>query len=90
MRLVRRWVPTRELGGVGDSTAAALEWLDAVRERAWGLTRLRLDAALYAPAPPRTPKPNGRPRKQGRQLPLRAHLVAAPTTPWQPVTMAPW
>src|SRR5262245_60378719 len=27
--------------------------------------RLRLDAALYDPAPPRTPRQNGRPRKKG-------------------------
>jgi hypothetical protein len=46
IRLVRRWVPTRELVGVGDRTYAALEWLDDVRERACVITRLRLDAAL--------------------------------------------
>jgi hypothetical protein len=69
VRLVRRWVPSRELVVVGDSTYAALEWLDAVRERVCVITRLRLDAALYAPAPPRKPKQNGRPRKQGRRLP---------------------
>jgi DDE superfamily endonuclease len=75
---------------VGDSTYAALEWLDAVRDSACVITRLRLDAALYAPAPPWKPKQNGRPRKQGRRLPALAHLVAAPTTPWQLVKMAPW
>jgi hypothetical protein len=90
VRLVRRWVPTRELVIVGDSTYAALEWLDAVRDSACVITRLRLDAALYAPAPPRKPKQNGRPRKKGRRLPTLAHLVAAPTTPWQLVKIAPW
>jgi DDE superfamily endonuclease len=65
VQLVRRWVPTRELVVVGDSTYAALAWLDAVRESACVITRLRLDAALYAPAPPRRPKQNGRPRKEG-------------------------
>jgi hypothetical protein len=90
VRLVRRWVPTRELVVVGDSTDAALEWLDAVRASACVVTRLRLDAALYAPAPPRKPKQNGRPRKKGRRLPTLAHLVEAPTTPWPLVTVAPW
>jgi hypothetical protein len=90
VRLVRRWLPTRELVVVGDSTYAALEWLDAVRESACMITRLRLDAALYAPAPPRKPKQNGRPRKKGIRLPTLAHLVAAPTTPWELVTVAPW
>jgi DDE superfamily endonuclease len=90
VRLVRRWLPTRELVVVGDSTYAALEWLDAVRERAGVITRLRLEAALYAPAPPRKPQQNGRPRKKGMRLPTLAHLVAAPTPPWKPVTVAPW
>lgn len=90
VRLVRRWVPSRELVVVGDSTYAALEWLDAVRGSACVITRWRLDAALYAPAPPRKPKQNGRPRKKGMRLPTLAHLVASPTTPWKLVTMAPW
>jgi hypothetical protein len=87
---VRRWLPGRELVVVGDSAYAALEWLDAVRESVCVMTRLRLDAALDTPAPPRSPKQNGRPRKQGGRLPTLAHVVAAPTTPWKPVTVAPW
>jgi DDE superfamily endonuclease len=90
VQLVRRWVPTRELVVVGDSTYAALEWLDAVRESACVITRLRLDAALYAPAPPRRPKQNGRPRKKGMRLPTLAHRAADPTTCWQLVTVVPW
>lgn len=34
-----------------------------------GIARLRLDAALYAPAPPRPPRQNGRLRKKGIRLP---------------------
>jgi DDE superfamily endonuclease len=90
VKLVRQWLPTRELVIVGDSTYAALEWLDAVRESACIITRLRLDAALYAPAPPRKPRQNGRPRKKGIRLPTLAHLVTDPATCWQRVTVAPW
>jgi hypothetical protein len=90
VRLARRWLPGRELVVVGESTYAALEWLDAVRESACVITRLRLDAALDAPAPPRKPKQTGRPRKKGLRLPTRAHRVADPATPWKLVTMAPW
>ena len=90
VQLVRRWVPTRELVVVGDSTYAALEWLDAVPESACVITRLRLDAALYAPAPPRKPKQNGRPRQKGRRLPTLAHRVTDPTTCWKLITVAPW
>ena len=75
VKLVRRWLPTSEIVIVGDSPDAALEWLDAVRAKACIITRLRLDAALYAPAPPRQPKQHGRPRKKGRRLPTLAPLV---------------
>jgi hypothetical protein len=54
------------------------------------ITRLRLDAALYAPAPPRKPKHNGRPRKKGMRLPTLAHLITDPATCWKLVTGAPW
>jgi hypothetical protein len=46
LRLVRRWLPTRELVVVGDTTYSAREWRDAVRQDACVLTRVRRDAAL--------------------------------------------
>lgn len=90
LRLVRRWLPTRELVVVGDNTYAALEWLDAVRQAGCVMTRVRLDAALYAPAPPRRPRQNGRPRKKGVRLPTLAQVLVNPTTGWKTVTIAPW
>jgi hypothetical protein len=56
--VVRRWWPDRALIAVADSTYAALEFLAACQS--WArpvtvVTRLRLDAALYLPAPPRYP-----------------------------------
>ena len=72
VRLVRRWLPEQALIVVGDSAYAALERLDAVRHAVCVITRLRLDAALYEPAPPRQARQNGRPRKKGRRCqPLR-------------------
>ena len=38
---------------VADSTFAVLELLAALRPQMTYIARLRLDAALYAPAPPR-------------------------------------
>jgi hypothetical protein len=90
LRLVRRWRPARELVVVGDHTYAALEWLEAVRKTVCVITRLRLDAALYEPAPPRKPKQNGRPRKKGKRLPTPAQVLAHPSTHWQMVTIAQW
>jgi hypothetical protein len=90
VRLVRRWLPTRELVVVGDQTYAALEWLDVVRDAACVITRLRLDAALYEPAPPRQPRQNGRPRKKGKRLPTLEKVLTGAMTHWTTVTMANW
>lgn len=60
--LVRRWVPKRPIVVVADSSFAALELLDAVRHKLCMVTRLRLDAALYDPAPERASGMRGRPR----------------------------
>ncbi len=70
--VVRRWWPERAIVAVADSGYAALAFLAACR--AWRqpvtvVTRLRLDAALYAPAPPRRPHQHGRPRLKGARLP---------------------
>ena len=63
MLQARRWLPGRELVVVADSASAALEFLAAVsRHGAACTTRLRLNAALYDPAPPRLPGTKGRPR----------------------------
>ena len=90
---VRRASPDRPLVAVADSTSAAIELLAACR--AWPqpvtiVTRLRLDAALYEPAPPRRPRQTGRPRLKGKRLPTLAAVAADPTTTWVPVTVAHW
>ena len=62
---VRRWLPHRAIVLVADSSFAALELLEALRQLSTPVhvvTRLRLDAALYHPAPERQAKQMGRPR----------------------------
>ena len=88
--LVRHWLLERELVVVGDSTYAALEWLDAVRHAVCVITRLRLDAALYEPAPPRQPRQNGRPRKKGQRLPTLEWVLTDASTCWITVTVTNW
>ena len=83
---VRRWLPGRRLVVVADGGYAVLELLAACRRLTNPvvmITRLRLDAALYDPAPPRKPGTNGRPRLKGERQPTLAARVVDPTTVWQ-------
>jgi len=87
----RRWIPGRALVLVADSSFAALELLASlVQQGVTCVTRLRLDAALYTPAPPRQPKTIGRPRTKGERLPTLAEVLADPTTAWQRVVVPDW
>ena len=91
LRLVSRWLAHRPVVVVADSSFAALELLAAVRSDTLSvITRLRLDAALYEPAPPRTPGQPGRPRKKGQRLPTLEQVAADPNTAWQRLTMKQW
>ncbi len=95
---VCRWVPARGLIFVADGGYSALELLNwcgrAARRRRSGaalafITRLRLDAALYEPAPVRRPGQTGRPRIKGRRLPTLAKRLADPATKWRTAAL-PW
>jgi hypothetical protein len=87
----RRWLPNRELVVVADSAFAALEWLHAlVRQNVTVITRLRLDAALYQPAPFRPPGTNGRPRKVGKRLSTLRQVLRHKATRWERLTVPNW
>jgi len=91
--LVRRWCPEREIVAVADGGYAALKLLDRCRrlsEPITFITRLRLDAALYEPAPPRHCGQIGRPRLKGDRLPNLSVLAEDPTTEWAPITLNNW
>ena len=86
--LARRWLPGREIVLVSDSGFSALDFLAALARRGMiCITRLRLDAALYEPAPPRRPGTIGRPRTKGKRLPTLAAVLADPGTLWQRVAV---
>ena len=90
---VRRWCPDRVLVVVADSSFAALELLWSVAHMPQPLcliTRLRLDAALYDPAPPRLPGTKGAPRKKGKRQPTLAQVLANPETCWTEVRVPGW
>jgi len=82
---LRRWLPDRPLVVVADATYAVLDllaWCGRLRVPVTMIVRLRLDAALYAPAPPRQPGQRGRPRVKGPRLPSLEQRVGDPTTTW--------
>jgi DDE superfamily endonuclease len=91
IRQLRRWLPGRRLVVVADSSYAVLELLACAArmiEPVILVTRLRLDAALYDPAPARKPGTTGRPRKKGARQPTLAQRLTDPDTVWQSITVA--
>jgi hypothetical protein len=92
MRLLIRWVPGRQLIFVGDGSFATLELLHAVRHmpNAHLITRLRLDAELWNPAPERKPRQQGRPRVKGARRPSPKQRLDDPNTPWTRMEVEQW
>ena len=92
--VVRRWWPDRPIVAVTDSTYAARAFLAGCRRAEPApitvVTHLRLDAALYEPAPPRRPHQTGHPRLKGERLPTLAAVAADPPTAWAGVRVAHW
>ena len=88
--LIKRWLPERTLVFVGDSSFAALDLLNAVKDKVTVVTRLRLDAALYKRAATRKPGQLGRPRKKGVRLPTLQAVIENPKTKWKRVIIGRW
>ena len=75
-----RWFPEKKLVFVGDASCAALDLLNAVREKVTVVTKLRLDAALYEVTPERRQGEMGRPRRKGNRLPTFNEVIKNPAT----------
>ena len=74
---VRRWYPQREIVAVADRAYASLKLLERCRKLSdpiTFITRLRLDAALYEPTPPR--------RRGHREGDLASRVSACPIFLW--------
>ena len=88
---LRRWLPDRPIVVVADSSYAALDLLhfcQSMVQPVTLITRLRLDAALYEPAPRRLPGQMGRPRLKGQRLPTLKELLNRPDTRWSRTSVA--
>ena len=82
---LRRWLPHRPLVLVGDNGYAVLDLLhccQSLREPVTLIARLRLDAALYAPTPPRPPGQKGRSALKGPRRPSLKTLLDQPQVTW--------
>jgi DDE superfamily endonuclease len=91
--LVRRWYPDREIVAVADGTYSSLKLLDRCRRLSnpiTFITRLRLDAALYEPPPPRRRGQIGRPRLKGERVANLSVVAEDPDAEWEPITVAGW
>ena len=89
---LRRWIPDRRLVVVGDGTYATNElasFCSKLANPVTLITRLRLDAALFDPAPPRLPGTKGRPRVKGKRQPTLEKRICDPAAEWSRITI-PW
>jgi hypothetical protein len=90
---VRRWLPTRDLVIVADSSFAVIPLLARMRRLpnpVCMITRFRLDAGLYEPAPARKPHQPGRTRVKGQRLPTLESIAQQRKTRWTRVTIPDW
>jgi hypothetical protein len=92
IRLLSRWLPRRQLVFVGDSSFATLELLHRVQQTANAsmITRLRLDAELWDPAPERKPGQMGRPRVKGGRRRSPQQRLEDDKTKWTKLSVDPW
>ena len=82
---LRRWLPHRPLVLVGDNGYAVLDLLhccQSLREPVTLIARLRLDATLYAPAPPRPPGQKGRSALKGQRRPSLKTILDQDHVAW--------
>ncbi|MCA1699945.1 MAG: transposase, partial [Actinobacteria bacterium] len=85
IELVAARYPGRRIDVVGDA-AFACKALAALPKQLTLTARLRSNAAIYAPAPPRTGK-RGRPRTKGERLGDPRELARAGASQWRTVTV---
>lgn len=86
VELVAARYPTRRIDVVGDAAFGA-KALGGLPEHVTVTCRLRANAAIYAPTPPRTGR-RGRPRVKGERLGNPRELAQAPASQWRTVTVA--
>ena len=87
---LRRWLPKTDIVVVADASFAVLDLLSLIRNQVDFITRLRLDAALYEPPPPRPKGKRGPHRKIGPRMTKLNVLLNDPLTKWENITFSNW
>jgi hypothetical protein len=90
IKQLHRWLPERALVIVADGSYAVVAFLAQMIRlpHVTLVTRMRLDAALYDPAPQREAGQKGRPATKGKRQPTLAKRLTDPTTIWQTCTVS--
>jgi hypothetical protein len=86
---IHRWLPGRSIVLVADSAFAAIEFLAAVGKHVCVVTRLRLDANLFAFPPPKH-KGRGRPAIKGKRLRKLSAVLKDHKIRWQRCRISLW
>lgn len=87
---VARWLSGRRVVAVADSSFSAIALLRALAPHLAVVTRLRLDACLCEPPPPRRPRTRGRPPVIGARLPSLAERLRSRRTAWRRISIEGW
>jgi hypothetical protein len=77
LMIVAQWAGPRTIYAVADSLYAGRTLLEGRPATVHVISRLRMDAALWTPPPPRRRGQTGRPRRRGVRLPTPTALAAA-------------
>ena len=90
MLQIARWLPERQVIFVGDSSFAVHELVHGLGDRATLISRLRLDASLFALPAKRHAHTMGRPAQKGQALPKLASRVDDPDSNWRSIEVSHW
>lgn len=83
VRLLRRWLPNREMHLLGDTAYASLDLAAVcVAQQVVLVAPFHLDAGVFEPAPPRAAQTSRQPRVIGARLPKLEAIATATTTVW--------
>jgi hypothetical protein len=82
IQLAARWFPDDEIIVLGDSAYGGRSVLSHLPPNVHLISRVHPKGALYRPAPPKTKRAPGRPRKKGDRLPGMTEWALDTSQPW--------